>query len=133
MHPLHAPNPTARAQHISQHSKRPFQKLLRFNNTNGAAYLLWHRIKALLLRLDSDWCGPVAALLRPPAAAAVVFYCGGRNRKGAIKKYFVLFFYCGLFYCGNHLRIWLGAIVAAVFYCGIKTFILYSKFLQFSD
>ena len=38
-------------------------------------------------------------------AATSAGCCGGRNRKGAIKKYGIIFLYCGFFYCGDRLNI----------------------------
>ena len=54
----------------------------------------------------------LSAMLRQPlwlaAAAAAIDEKRRRNRK----KYFLILVYCGFFYCGDHLRIWLELIAA---------------------
>ena len=83
----------------------------------------------------------LAAMLRQPLwpadAAAAIDEKRRRNRK----KYFLILVYCGFFYCGDHLRIWLESIatiycgraaikkkghsssIAALFYCGALGFV----------
>ena len=65
-----------------------FNAFLRHSNPSSLGMLLWHRIKALLLRQNSDWCGN---------------WCGRRSRRGMAVSSYRRADLCTVFYCGHKI------------------------------